>query len=78
VTASWEADVDYEQSHLIKMANQISANVPDRRAVADQVAAHLRNFWTPLMRRELQAIADDYPDLLVPDVHAALVVVRRT
>lgn len=77
MTASWET-VDYEQSHLIKMANQIAANVPDRAAVADQVAAHLRNFWTPLMRRDLQAIADDYPDLLVPDVHAALVVVRRT
>ncbi len=47
---------------LVAMANQIAANVPNRDAVAEQVAHHIQQFWTPPMRRELQTIAKNEPD----------------
>ena len=77
MTAASGADLNYEQAHLVKMINQIAANVPDRHAVPEQVAAHVRNFWTPQMRVELEAIARDYPEALVPEVHTALDSLRR-
>lgn len=45
---------------LIRMANQIAqffAAYPESDAV-DGVREHLEKFWTPAMRRELQAITD--------------------
>jgi len=72
------AGLNYEQAHLVKMANQIAANVPNRAEVAEQVANHLRTFWTLEMRRDLQGIERDYPDDLVPDVHTALEILRRS
>lgn len=67
-----QAGLNYEQAHLVKMINQIAANVPNRSAVAEQVAAHLRSFWTPEMRRDIQAIGDDYPEALIPEARDAL------
>ncbi|MFL9923351.1 formate dehydrogenase subunit delta [Herbaspirillum lusitanum] len=50
-----------DTSHLIKMANQIGAffsTMPDHpQAVAD-LAAHIRRFWEPRMRRELMQYVD--------------------
>lgn len=77
MTAVSGAELNYEQAHLVKMINQIAANVPNRHAVAQQVAAHMRNFWTPQMRSDLETIARDYPDAVVPEVHAALDSLRR-
>ena len=64
--------LDYEQRHLVKMANQIASNVPNRSDIAGQVAAHMRSFWTPVMRREIIEIARNHPDALAAEVHDAL------
>ena len=44
-----------EIDSLVRMANQIAANVAHHPAdqAADEVAAHLRSFWAPSMRRRL-------------------------
>ena len=59
---------------LTRMARQITANnralPPDQAAV--RVAGHLRTFWTPGMRRELEAYAAFSPDDCDPVVVAAL------
>lgn len=55
-----------ERDSLVRMANQIAANQGhlDDEAAADVVATHLRQFWTPAMRRELQdAVAAGEVDL---------------
>jgi formate dehydrogenase subunit delta len=42
--------------HLVKMANDIGAfyeALPDRNEAISSVAAHLKNFWEPRMRREI-------------------------
>ncbi len=42
--------------HLIKMANQIGAffsTMPDRAQAENDLAAHLKRFWEPRMRRAL-------------------------
>lgn len=77
MTAAQQMTLNYEQAHLVKMANQIAANVPNRDEVAEQIAAHLRSFWTPQMRVDITAIADDYPDVLDPQVRTALEILRR-
>ena len=64
--------LDYEQRHLVKMANQIAMNVPGRTNIASQVANHMRSFWTPVMRAEIGEIARQHPDELAADVHGAL------
>ena len=58
--------------HLIRMANQIAANVPDQTRAAEQTAAHLRAFWAPVMIADLAAAAREQPDLVVPAVREAL------
>ena len=42
---------------LIRMATQIIRNLPPTEARADQVADHIRRFWTPRMRQDLHAAA---------------------
>lgn len=47
--------------HLVKMANDIAdyfASEPDRQAAAGGIAAHLRRFWEPRMRRRIAAHLD--------------------
>ncbi len=61
-----------ERQRLIKMANQIADNIPTRTAVAAQVGQHMRQFWTPEMRRALQQIARETPEVLSSEVHAAM------
>jgi formate dehydrogenase subunit delta len=42
--------------HLVKMANDIGTfyqTLPDRTEAISSIAAHLRNFWEPRMRREI-------------------------
>lgn len=62
--------------HLVKMANQIAANVPDPANAAQQTATHLRTFWAPVMIDDLVAIAHDSPDAVAPAVHEALSALR--
>jgi len=41
---------------LAKMANEIGeffGQVPDREEAITSIAAHLRNFWEPRMRRQI-------------------------
>jgi formate dehydrogenase subunit delta len=47
--------------HLVRMANQIGdffEAMPDRAEALHGIAEHLRKFWDPRMRRELQAHLD--------------------
>ena len=48
---------------LVKMANEIASFFeaePDRAAVLEGVAGHLRRFWDPRMRRELLRWQDEH------------------
>lgn len=48
---------------LVKMANQIAAFFeanPDRDAVLNEVASHIKRFWDPRMRRELVEWLDQH------------------
>ena len=61
-------------SSLVRMANQIAANVAHLPApeAADAVATHLRSFWTPAMRQDLIDLVDDDPQAVVPLVMTAV------
>ena len=64
--------------HLIRMANQIAANVApgqDENAAAEATASHIRRFWSPLMRRRIVEYADTDDNALLEPV--ALAAVRR-
>ena len=67
---------------LVKMANQIGAffeAMPDRAEALEGVAAHLRKFWAPAMRRELLAHVDAHGDAeLIPLVAQAVATYRST
>lgn len=58
---------------LVRMANQIAENFcyldPDEAAT--RLAAHLRSFWAPPMRRELVALAVGGDGRLSPVTRAA-------
>lgn len=56
---------------LIKMANQIGAffeAMPDSDVATADVAAHIKRFWNPQMRRALLAHADDEGDQKLRDI----------
>lgn len=65
-------DLNYEERHLVKMANQIAMNVPVRSDIPGQVATHMRNFWTPVMRADIIEIAREHPQELAAEVVDAL------
>jgi formate dehydrogenase subunit delta len=47
---------------LVKMVNEITAffeSDPDRNAVLEGVAGHLKRFWDPRMRREIVRFVDE-------------------
>ncbi len=59
---------------LVRMAQQIAANtraLPHDDAVV-KIAGHLKTFWTPAMRRELEAYAAFNSSKLDPVVSGAL------
>jgi formate dehydrogenase subunit delta len=62
--------------NLIKMANEIAryfATEPDQSLAVSGIRQHIRNFWTPGMRRDLQGWEEKHPDaVLHPLVLAAL------
>ena len=57
---------------LARMANQIAKGLLGRRDVEAEVAAHLKSFWSPAMRRDLIDHAGDETLQLDPVVRAAL------
>jgi len=71
-------DVAEHRAKLVRMANQISASVPDPLRAGEQTANHLRGFWTPGMLDELIGAAAQDPDALYPAVHEALAALRPT
>lgn len=61
--------------HLVKMANQIALNFGELRKpeeAARKTAEHLQKFWTPDMRRQLSAYAEEGGDGLSPAVSLLL------
>jgi formate dehydrogenase subunit delta len=47
---------------LVKMVNEITSFFeadPDRNAVLEAVAGHLKRFWDPRMRREIVRFVDE-------------------
>lgn len=60
--------------HLVKMANQIVANVPALTAEAriENAAAHMKRFWTPVMTAKLKAHATHGAGELSPDAVRAV------
>ena len=64
------------RAKLVRMANQISASVPDATHAADQTASHLRMFWAPSMVDELAVAAHEDPAAVTPAVRAALSALR--
>ncbi|MBJ2348190.1 MULTISPECIES: formate dehydrogenase subunit delta [Pseudomonas] len=62
--------------NLIKMANEIAryfATEPDQALAVNGIRQHIKNFWTPGMRRDLGAWQEKHPDaVLHPLVLAAL------
>lgn len=57
---------------LIRMVNQIDANIPFAGEKADVIATHLTKFWTPVMRQDIYAEVIKNPDNFSADVKAAL------
>jgi formate dehydrogenase subunit delta len=54
-------DIDEGLQHLIKMANQIAANMPavgTEDDIAEKVADHIRRFWAAGMKQQLLALDD--------------------
>ena len=49
---------DVQLESIIRMANQIAANVPASAAPEYAVAHHLEQFWTPVMRERLRLEVD--------------------
>ena len=62
-----------ELSSLIRMGKQISANIPESEKKAEKIASHLKNFWTPKMRKEfidyLQKNKNEFEQELVDAVN---------
>ena len=61
-----------QDARLVVMANQIANNVPVGGEVPQQVAEHLRKFWTGAMRADLKRIAEQSSNQLRQEVVAAV------
>lgn len=61
--------------HLVKMANQIGQFFeaePDQAQAVSDVAAHMKRFWDPRMRKAIIEHADTGGDGLLPIVQQAV------
>ena len=61
-----------QDARLVVMANQIANNVPVGGEVPQQVAEHVRKFWTGAMRADLKRIAEQSSNQLRQEVVAAV------
>lgn len=66
-----------EATHLVKMVNQIAANVAFHKDAAERLADHLQRFWAPSMLESLAGLADEREAELDPLVAEALEVLGR-
>ncbi len=66
---------DLQLQSIIRMANQIATNIPALSAPEIEVAHHLTQFWTPVMRQRLQEDVD--PAQLSDVVKKALELVKQ-
>lgn len=64
-----------ELDHLVKMANQIAANIgvgASEEVCVDKTAQHIRNFWAAPMRRKILANLEAVRSELAPITFKAL------
>ena len=66
---------DVQLDSIIRMANQIAINIPSAGAPEIEVAHHMTQFWTPVMRQRLAEDVD--PALLSDVVKKALELVKQ-
>lgn len=57
---------------LVKMANQIALNIPDRTNTSQAVGAHLLKYWAPSLIATLQDHIASYPEEVSEEVRQAL------
>lgn len=72
---------DSEINHLIKMLNQIAANLArgeDDETDIAKVADHLQRFWSPGMRTELANYVEQNPEALPRVCELAILKVKPT
>ena len=67
---------DAQLQSIIRMANQIASNIPALSAPEIEVAHHLTQFWTPVMRQRLRDDVD--PAQLSDVVKKALELVKQS
>jgi len=63
------------RDHLIRMANQIGTffeSMPERQEALEGIAAHIKKFWEPRMRREFLALLEAGGEGVSPIVREAL------
>lgn len=57
---------------LLKMAEQIARNIPDRAHVTQATSQHMKAFWSPSMIAELQNFSHKHPQEVSDEVRGAL------
>lgn len=57
---------------LVKMANQIALNIPDRANTSKAVGAHIVKYWAPSLIATLQDYVASHPTEVCEEVHQAL------
>ncbi len=62
----------HDPQALIKMAEQICRNIPNRSHVAQATSEHMKTFWAPAMIETLSDYAELHPHEVSADVRGAL------
>ncbi len=57
---------------LVKMADQIARNIPNRAHVAKATSEHIKSFWAPSMITTLTDYSHKHPEEVSADVRGAL------
>lgn len=65
-----------EIQHLVKMANDIAANLSFHADAEARIADHINRFWAPRMRRLLVDHAVDHAAELSPSLQSAIGKIR--
>ena len=66
----------HDPQALLKMAEQIARNIPDRGHVTQATSQHLKAFWSPSMIAELQRFSQEHPEEVSAEVRGALKVLN--
>ena len=66
--------------HVTREINLIARNLAclGAREATAATADHVRRFWAPLLRAELQSVFDAHPERFVPIAHAAAATLARS